>query len=320
MRPIFLLGVILALILWGYPRTLDAQTYRYCEPHEHNASRWHLPYSFEHVCLYGHEHGDAPPEWIVEAGYVAGFDPHGGFHGNTSHLENSDKHAAMKGFAADFMDYAGGVQSLYVRMHIADNVMDRVSRYHSYEVFMKDSTGAVSHWQGWFNTGDPNTDRFLYNGRNDPGRRPIILTQDETTFPTVKNSHWYSRASAGWNWDVNWTVDSPTYWRLGEVYDTNPENWLLTGRLGTVRRMEPAWYSFDSKVSRNRGNPPRDREFWSTPLGEFVSGPTDERCAPYACLSQFIAGTARSVEAGVPGGTPREREFPGRGMGVRQPN
>lgn len=298
----------------------SAQSFPICPATLHDPSHWHLPYSVADSCVFEHEHGDAPPQWIEDAGYSVAFDLGGGFHGNTSHAENTDKHAAMKGFAAEFRDYSGGMQQFYLRVHAATNPMDRVARYHSYEVFLKDATGAVSHWQGWFNTGDPEEDRFLYDGRNDPGRRPIILTQNEATFPTVKNEHWYTRGTAGWNWDFAWTVDATTYWRPDETYDTNPTNWPQTGRLGTVRRLEPAWYGPDSRVSRNRGNPPRGAEFWATALGEIVSGPLDPRCSTVPCLSQYIAVSAKSVEAGIPGGNPRERVFPGIGLGVRLPN
>jgi hypothetical protein len=331
MRPLRIAAIgaviLAAAALLGHevvPHGHDAHAQQVGACDHHDASRWHAPYEWDLStstgCLYGHEHGDAPPAWIAEAGYAAGFDHAGGFHGNTSHLENTEKHAAMKGFLADFTDYGGGTQQVYFRVHIATNALDRTARYHSYEVFMRDATGAVSHWQGWFNSGDPSADRFLYNGRNDPGRRPIVLTQDETTFAVVKNEHWYTRASAAWNWDFAWTVDATTFWRPDEAYDPNPANWPATGRLGTVRRLEPAWYGPDSRVSPNRGRPPRGVAFYATPFGEIVSGPDDPRCAPYSCLRQFIAPTARAVEAGIPGGNPRERVFPGIGLGVRLPN
>jgi hypothetical protein len=298
----------------------------YCAPERHDASRWHLPYIYnsdQDWCYYGHEHGGAPPQWIADAGYEAGFDQHGGFHGNTSHAENTDKHAAMKGYLVDVTDYAGGAQQVYFRVHIASNAMDRTAKNHSYEVFMRDAAGGVSHWQGYFDAGDPSTKRFLYNGRNDPGLnfRPLIFTQDETTFATVKNEHWYVRASVGWNWDFAWTLDPTTFWRYDEKYDTDVSHWPVTGRLGTVRRIEPAWYGPDSRVTVNRGNPPRGVVFWATALGEFVTGPEDPRCiGSVPCLPQFIATTARSVESGVPGGNARERVFPGIGLGVRLPN
>ena len=38
------------------------------------------------------------------------------------------------------------------------------------------------------------------------------------------------------------------------------------------------------------------------------------------CLPQYIATTARAVEHMIPGGNPRERVFPGIGLGVRLPN
>lgn len=302
-----------------------------CPASMHDASRWHAPYDSITECYYGHEHGDAPPDWIAAAGYKLAFDHAGGFHGNTSSIENTTKHAAMKGYLADFTDYVGGAQQVYFRVHIASNVLDRMARYHSYEVFMRDSTGAVSHWQGWFNSGDPVKDRLVYNALNDPGTRPIVLTQDETTFPKVKNEHWYVRAAAPWNWDFAWTMDATTFYYKDEALNTDMSTWKPSGRLGTVRRMEPAWYGPDSKVASTRTMAaPKGRTFYATQFGEIVSGPTSARCKGTTtsfgetyqnqCLPQFIAATARAVEAGVPGGNARERVFPGIGLGVKLPN
>lgn len=326
MKPTLLATLLTLLAMWVYPgSTVFGQAVPYCTPAQHDASRWHFVYSVEQYCLYGHEHGDAPPAWIGEAGLTVGFDADGGFHGNTSHAENTDKHAAMKGFADYFIDYAGGIQQVYVRVHIAANAMDRTARFHSYQVFMQDAAGGVSYWTLWLDSGDPNEKRFEYNGRNDPGgeKRPLVLVQSRETFPIAKNEHWYTRSSVGWGWDINWTVDPPMYWEPGEVYSTFMDPAKATGQLGTVRRMEPAWYGPDSKSSPNRGNPPRGVEFWSNMLGEIVSGLDDLRCqgvGAVPCAAQFIATTAKSVEARIPGGTPREREFPGRGLGVRLPN
>jgi hypothetical protein len=206
-----------------------------------------------------------------------------------------------------------------------------MARYHSYEVFMRDAAGAVSHWQGWFNSGDPVNDRVIYNAVNDPGTRPIVLAQDETTFPIVKNEHWYVRSTAPWNWDFAWTVDATTYYYPEESKNTDISTWKPTGRLGTVRRFEPAWYGPDSRIAPTRTKvAPKGRTFYATQFGEIVSGPNAARCSGTTtmygvtyqneCLPQFIATTARAVEHTVPGGTPRERVFPGIGLGVRLPN
>jgi hypothetical protein len=302
-----------------------------CPASMHDASHWHPPYDPQTECFYGHEHGDAPPAWIEAAGYLVAFDHAGGFHGNTSAIENTTKHAAMKGFLASFTDYAGGEQQVYFRVHIASNVLDRMARYHSYEVFMRDAAGAVSHWQGWFNSGDPVNDRVIYNAVNDPGTRPIVLVQDETTFPIVKNEHWYMRSTAPWNWDFAWTVDATTYYFPTEAEHTDMASWKPTGRLGTVRRFEPTWYGPDSKVAPARSYfVPKGGTFYATQFGEVVSGPTAARCSGTTmmygvtyqnqCLPQYIATTARAVEHMIPGGNPRERVFPGIGLGVRLPN
>jgi hypothetical protein len=324
---------LVALVLYPAPHTHEAQaqTYPMCAPELHDASHWHLPYDVAHGCLFDHEHGDAPPQWIMDAGYMVAFDDHGGFHGNTSAAENAAKHPAMKGYLLDVQDYNGGAQQIYFRFHIASNVLDRMARYHSYEVFMKDAAGGVSHWQGWFNSGDPVTDRVIYTGFNDPGRRPIVLVQNEQTFPTAKNEQWYARASTSWNWDFALSVDPTTFYYEGENANTDRSTWRPTGRLGTVRRLEPAWYGPDSHYAASRtAMAPKGVTFYATQLGEIVSGQTDPRCSgtttafgstyPNVCLPQFIATTAKAVEFSVPGGNARDRVFPGIGLGVALPN
>lgn len=280
----------------------------------YDESRWHPP-----AC--GHEHGDAPPQWIADAGYTVGFDEHGGFHGNTSAIENTTKHASMKGMVAQF-----GNQQGYIRYHLASNVMERSARYHSYEVFLRDAQGGVSHWQGWYNSGDPATDR-LSKSQPDPGRRPLVLVADYPALLQGKDCEQWYGFTASWSWDIGLTICRSTTMQYADeararidgspltgsgIYD--PANWVVLcgygypspSCLGNDRELEASWYGPDSKAAPNRGAPPHGVVFYATQFGEIVAGPTDPRCSgtttkfgttyPNVCLSQYIATTARAVE------------------------
>lgn len=272
----------------------------------HDATVWH-PAVGPNGCVYGHEHGDIPPQWIADSGYSVGYDDHAGFHGNTSGIENTTKHTSMKGMLATI-----GAQQVYFRYHIASNFMERSARYHSYEVFMRDAASGVSHWQGWYNSGDPVADRQSRT-LNDPGRRPIVLVTDYPALLQSKNCEQWYGVTNGWSWDMGLTICfSTTMPYTGETMD--PSTWVklcdygynqLSCR-GNDREIELAWYGPDSKVSPNRGNPPHGVVFYATQFGEIVSGSGDARCsgttlkfgATYnnVCLSQFIASTAHAIE------------------------
>lgn len=293
--------------------------YAHAQDCHHVASGWHPP--VEGNCVYKHEHGDAPPSWISAAGYTLGFDSHGGFHGNTSSVENTIKHNSMKGMHATFKARDGSNQEVYMRVHIASNPLERSARYHSYEMFMKDSQGGVSHWQGWLNSGspDPANGQRRSKSLGDNGVRPTILVTDIPALERGLNcEQWYGFTNS-WGPDVGWTIcDSTTiyfdwewqileYWLAGNM---PPELLTCTYKIGLCkgndRELELAWYGPDSVSAPNRGNPPKNTTFWATQFGEIVSGPNDARCTGTTqkfnvnerniCLSQFIAGTARSVE------------------------
>lgn len=267
-------------------------------PHQHGVGAcgesmavWHPPVI--NGCAAGHEHGDAPPSWIAAAGYSPSF--HGHF--NTSAAENTAKHSAMKGFSARFSNV-----DVYFRIHAASNPLDRMARYHSYEIWARDASGGVSHWQGWYNSGDPVAARVLRRNPPLPGesQRPIILVVDEAAAAAgIGCEQWYSAPGEPiWGWDFGWTIcGSTTYYRANEnATASNQAAWPLTGDLGGTRRLEASWYGF-------RAHP--TGTFWATQFGEIVNGPTDARCTAttvkfgvtYAnvCLSQYIAPTMTQV-------------------------
>jgi hypothetical protein len=279
---------------------------------------WHPPAI--NGCATGHEHGDAPPRWIADAGYAAAF--HGHF--NTSPIENTVKHAAMKGFLGTF-DGA----DVYFRIHAASNPLDRSARFHSYEVWARDSSGGVSHWQGWYNSGDPVTDRVVRRKGSETGVRPVILVVDQTSLNQgIGCEQWYA-TTASWSWDFGWTICGATtlYQPNENATADDMSTWILNpnGTRGTTRRLELAWYGPDSQYARNRGNPPKGVVFYATQFGEKVSGPNDPRCSgttaafgktyQNVCLDQYIAPTMKSVE--FPGNA-STKEFPS--TGVQIPN
>lgn len=247
---------------------------------------WHLPVI--NGCATGHEHGDRPPLWVLNAGYRPSF--HGHF--NASPVEHIAKHAAMKGFSAR-MD---GVD-IYFRVHIFSNVFGREKRYHSYEIWARDPAGGVSHWQGWFNAGDPETGRIPRS--QDRGIRPVVLVVDQTSWEQgIRCEQWYLE-TASWGWDFAWTIcNTTTIYYRGENGERDQPSWRVApdGSLGGTRRLEASWYAF-------REHPVG--AFVATQFGEIVSGMDDPRCAgtttmhdviyTNVCLDQFIAPTMQTV-------------------------
>jgi hypothetical protein len=264
---------------------------------------WHAP--VVSGCQTRHEHGDAVPSWVTNAGYTPMFT----HHANTP-SENSltHKHSAFKGFSATF----NNVQ-FYGVFHMDTNPGGHASRFHSYQVWARDPNGGVSHWHGWldFGTGN-NTGPTLRTTCQNQSVRPILLVNDEGC-PSQFEA-WYSRAGAApWSWDFGFNI-SRTYYAGGDPAD--PATWAPTGGLNLTRRVEASWYANRSEL---RGT------FWATQFGDTVSGPTDPLCGTQRsygtrtytvlCLEQFIAPTMRTVQ--FPGNA-LQKSFPG--TGVQPPN
>jgi hypothetical protein len=209
-------------------------------------------------------------------------------------MENTAKHAAMKGFLARFND-----TDVYFRIHAASNVLDRAARFHSYEVWARDPSGGVSHWQGWYNSGVPVADR-VPRTLGDPGRRPVILAVDLASWDAeIRCEQWYA-STASWSWDFGWTICGiNALFYPGENDQQDPAFGKAPPEgagVGNVRRLEAAWYG-----SSMAGRESPTGAFWATQFGEIVSGPTDPRCSQMSnqfgetyvniCLDQFIAPT-----------------------------
>lgn len=283
---------------------------------------WHAP--VVNGCETGHEHGDPPPQWITNAGYQVRFQGHF----NTSPTEHTYKHAAMKTFLARFNNV-----DVYFRVHAASNVLDRGARFHSYEVWARDPSGAVSHWQGWYDVGDPTTKRpsklFCQQQQGDPlCNRPVIIVVDQASWDAdQKCEQWYAQPVSPWHWYFGWTVcDSTTYFYPGETSQLDMSYWRLTGGVGGGRRLEVTWTREDDGTLP--GEAPEGVVFYATQFGEIVSGPNDAICSGSTtingvtyrnvCLAQFIARTMPKIDFLSPGGNAIHREFDT--TGVRIPN
>lgn len=251
-------------------------------------SYWHPP--VVDGCATGHEHGDAPPAWITEAGYDVMF--HGHF--STSEQENRLKHAGMKGFLAPL----SGID-IYFRLHAISNVLDRSARFHSYEIWARDAGGDVSHWQGWLNTGHPIRNRYPRIRRPGGITPPFMLVVDQESYDAGLNcEQWYIR-TAPWAWNITYTIcGSTTIYYPNEYAELDRKYWRLSpyGTLGGRRKIEASW------------PPERDYptgEFVATQFGEIVTGMDDPRCSGVTrvddvdydnvCLEQYIAPTMTPV-------------------------
>ena len=253
---------------------------------------WHPPVI--NGCAAGHEHGDTPPSWIAAAGFQVRFT----FHGNTSPAENTAKHAAMKGFSTRLNN-----QDVYFRIHAASNPLDRMARYHSYELWIRDASGAVSHTQGWYNTGDPRPQaeggaRFVRRRGVEPQQRPIILIPDETSVQQGINcEQWYAAPGQPlWGPDFGWTIcQGTTLYRASENANASQQSsWVTTGELGTTRRLELAWYA-------NRSN--QRGRFITDQFGENINNCVEGRDVvkfgttyKTVCLEQVLAPSLQTIQ------------------------
>lgn len=322
---LFITAILIILILPLFYDEGQKHVHAYAD---HDRSKWHSPTD--------HEHGDAPPQWVIGSGYPSGYDSSSGFLGATSVIENVAKHTSMKGFAATFKDKQGQNQEVYLRAHIASHVMERSVRYHSYQFFLRDSSGVISMTQGWMNSGDPNGRRTRMQGDN--GIRPILLVVDPASYQASRNcEQWYNTTSRqGWGPDFGWTIcNSTSFWFAEEAqYQEYPggifytKDYGMQSPYGLDRELELSWYRFDSVSASNRGSPPINTEFYATQFGDVVSGINDPVCSSTTerfgqqlnniCLVQIIKNTAKSIEnvVNIPNANRMRKVFPGSGVTV----
>ena len=242
-------------------------------------------------CATGHEHGDAPPQWLADASIVPMF-THPANTPNENMLHH--KHTGFKGFTATFNNV-----NLYGVFHWDFNPGGHVSRFHSYQMWAQDASGGISSWSGWldFGVGNNTGPQFQTTCQNQ-NLRPIILANDENC--PIQFETWYSQAagSGDWAWDFGFSI-SPNYYAGGDP--AVPSTWTSINNYPSnmTRRLVAAWYL--SRVDPDLiGN-----EFYATQFGDIVTGPNDPVCGTLVtvgtksytilCLEQYIADTMTSV-------------------------
>lgn len=251
---------------------------------------WHPPMA--HGDRPRHEHGDPPPSWLLdyfgatETGEVMLFQ-----HSGNTPGENiaAYKHTAFKGWAGRFNG-----QDWYGVFHLDFQPNGRQNRFHSYQLWVRDSSGEVSAINGWldFGTGNNTGPQVVETCGQDSGIRPIMLV----SLPgcPVRFENWYASAggNGGWAPDFGFNIN-PNYFSGGDP--ENPATWNPTGGIRNVeRRIEFAWY-----LGGNGIRPSPRGEFYATQWGDIVSGPNDPVCGTQRsygsrsytvlCLRQYVS-------------------------------
>lgn len=259
-------------------------------------------------CVYGHEHGDAPPAWISGTLPMPMY-----MHSmNSSPIENVAKHSCMKGFllggnptigqgglTANEINTGVGTPGrsgyegwqAYAIYHACANPPDRLSQYHSIQWWIKDPTGAVSYGNHWVDTGDP---RYYLDGGTrvetaqfdkPPNNGRPILRVDWGTATICEQWYQFGTQAADWLPDTGLTIcNTPTAYNATEramangtytgtltAYDTSW--WTPTGGRGGMRNYELVQYAYRIKAKAALGHP-----FWHDQFGQDVAGANDPTC------------------------------------------
>ena len=296
-------------------------------PMDHSdALYWHAPgaHLVNGVQATAHEHGDAPPQWVLDYNRISGIGEAGTGRPAFEHVagtpnENGHdgglwwKHTAFKGWAGRF-----GTVDWYLIQHQDINPSGHPSRFHSYQIWLRDATGAVSHVSGWQDFGiDNNTaPQVVETCGQDSGIRPIMkVNAAGCPVNSITFENWYSQAGYG---PIDFGLNVNPNYRAGG----DPLNWTTWSAIGGVRnltrRIEFAYY--------DSANSPYQGTYWSDQFGVPMSGAGDARCNTLitvgsrtytrACIKQYIAP---SLPAIVFPNNAIQRTFPGAGI-VQLPN
>ena len=282
---------------------------------------WHPPMA--HGDRPRHEHGDAPPQWLMnyfganEVSQVMLFT-----HAGNTPGENmlNYKHTAFKGWYGEWNTNQGLVK-WYGVFHLDTNPAGHTSRFHSYQLWVQDPSNNVSHFEGWvdFGTGNMTGPQKIVTCGVDSGIRPIMLVNQAGC--NVRFENWYARAggSGAWAPDFGFNIN-PTYFDIGSADPLNVANWQQIGGnpRNVNRRVEWAWYP---NRSAQRG------AFWATQFGQIVQSQNDPLCSATTtvgtktyqniCLEQYIAPTLPEVSFNtvISGGrNSQQRTFPSEGV------
>lgn len=269
-----------------------------------------------------HEHGDAPPEWVLAYNRTSGIGEAGTGRPAYVHVagtpnENGHdagawwKHTAFKGWAGRFQNV-----DWYGIFHLDFNPSGHPSRFHSYQMWLKDATGAVSYMHGWldFGVGNSTTPQVVVTCGNDSGIRPIMkVNANNCPANQITFENWYDNNGGAWGLDFGFNINA-NYRAGGDP--ANPATWSAIGLKNLTRRIEFAWYP---QRSSQRG------AFWADQWGRIMSGANDPRCGTQqavgtrtytiVCLKQYIAPSLTAI--GFPGNAV-QRDFDG--AGVQLPN
>ena len=244
---------------------------------------WHG--TLEGTMHCGHEHGDAPPAWLTTMRYSGPFNTsvHENGHGpDAANPNRLGKHNAHKGLA---MPVPGG--ELYFRYHAASNVLDRMARFHSYELWVRESSGTISHIQGWTNSGVPT--RFGAGTAGAGGRRDncsaeidirpelqVVTSMQAFNGGCTPVEFWYfypigANGQNTWGLTTGFGLHATTLAFANEAANPSMTTWHRTGVTGTAR-----FFGLSLDLG---GVPVRGQPFWTTQFLEPVSGPSDPKCS-----------------------------------------
>lgn len=203
-----------------------------CPEYLHDASR---PHGAVHAsgCYYGHEHHDMPPAWLIAAGVDVRFD--GAF--NTSSIENvphaqGGKHESMKLLCHANVVRAGHTFQICVRYHAADNPHDRSARMHSFQLWVLDDSGNLSHEQGWYDSGDPEKFAPGYTGPDPERPSATQSTPMDTHHRPVMGAVTREMVDSGAQPFTTW------YTAPGAIYEGPGSTWAAFGLSSEVT----TWY------------------------------------------------------------------------------
>lgn len=270
-----------------------------------------------------HEHGDAPPEWVLGYNRTVGIGEAGTGRPAYVHVagtpnENGHdagawwKHTAFKGWSGRF-----GTVDWYGIFHLDFNPSGHPSRFHSYQMWLRDATGAVSFMHGWldFGVGNSTGPQVVVTCGTDSSVRPIMkVNANNCPAGSTTFENWYDNNGGAWGADFGFNINA-NYRAGGDP--ANPATWSVIGGIKNLtRRIEFAWYP---NRSAQRG------EFWADQWGRIVAGANapscgqqqvvGERTYTIVCLRQYIAPSLTGV---VYPGNSVQRDFPG--AGVQLPN
>lgn len=226
-------------------------------------SDWHPPTN--------HEHGDAPPQWVLNSAMP--IRPFGG-----------EAHPGFKGFLFDDPNCCGDlsqIQQVYVLVHIISAPAARLTQNHSFQQWALDSSGGVSYWQGKLDAGDPNNPGARVGRLVQGGPGPSVISVDQAALDAgVKGEQWYTQ-TARWAPKISWLIGDANYlFQPPESKDVATWVSLPPPNLGLVREAEFIWFRNDAL-----DRVPFDTVFCATAGGLLAD------CSVPGALPQFVAST-----------------------------